>query len=162
MGSTFSFQLEQPRADFGTEIPMTEVPSASSQPGSVADASHLHPHINPMSQYDSETDRFAGLEEREGSTRSPLPSSEVPGSGIMGFAPALGNNYEIPPITDRQDYRGPFTSNILSQRSEKEEFQDIFSELVTGTEHEIAFLTRHFSEVLGPWYVCAFKPLYMT
>lgn len=42
-------------------------------------------------------------------------------------------------------------SGRLSQLSEKEEFQDIFSELMTGTEHEIAFLTRHFSGILGPW-----------
>ncbi|CAG8412112.1 unnamed protein product [Penicillium salamii] len=42
-------------------------------------------------------------------------------------------------------------SESLSHRSEKEEFQDIFSELMTGTEHEIAFLTRHYSEVIGPW-----------
>lgn len=40
---------------------------------------------------------------------------------------------------------------LVSQRSEKEEFQDIFSELMTGTEHEIAFLTRHFAEIIGPW-----------
>ncbi|KAJ5579434.1 hypothetical protein N7450_008301 [Penicillium hetheringtonii] len=38
-----------------------------------------------------------------------------------------------------------------SQRSEKEEFHDIFSELMTDTEHEIAFLTRHFAETIGPW-----------
>ncbi|KAL4895360.1 hypothetical protein BDV59DRAFT_173766 [Aspergillus ambiguus] len=43
------------------------------------------------------------------------------------------------------------SSGSPSQRSEKEEFQDIFSELMTGTEHELAFLTRHFSETLGPW-----------
>lgn len=38
---------------------------------------------------------------------------------------------------------------------EQENFYDIFSELMTGTEHEIAFLTRHFSEFLGPWYATA-------
>ena len=35
----------------------------------------------------------------------------------------------------------------------KEQFLDVFSELMTGSEHELSFLTRHFSEVLGPWYV---------
>lgn len=42
-----------------------------------------------------------------------------------------------------------------SNQNEQENFHDIFSELMTGTEHEIAFLTRHFSEFLGPWYVTA-------
>lgn len=159
MGSTFSFQLEQPRPDFGTDIPMAEVPSTASQPGIVADATHLPSQITAMSQYGPETDRLAGFEGRRGPTRSPAPSSEVPGNAIMGLAPTLGDNYEIP-LADRQYYRRPFTSNNPSQRSEKEEFQDIFSELMTGTEHEIAFLTRHFAEVLGPWYACAFNPLY--
>lgn len=40
-----------------------------------------------------------------------------------------------------------------SIQNEQENFHDIFSELMTGSEHEIAFLTRHFSEFLGPWYV---------
>lgn len=39
------------------------------------------------------------------------------------------------------------------QKGLKEDYLDVFSELMTGSEHEIAFLTRHFSEVLGPWYV---------
>lgn len=42
-----------------------------------------------------------------------------------------------------------------SNQNEQENFHDIFSELMTGTEHEIAFLIRHFSEILGPWYVIA-------
>lgn len=71
----------------------------------------------------------------------------------MGLAPTIGSNYDIP-LADHQDYRKQFASNSPSQRSEKEEFQEIFSELMTGTEHEIAFLTRHFAEVLGPWYAC--------
>ncbi|KAB8256297.1 hypothetical protein BDV32DRAFT_97146 [Aspergillus pseudonomiae] len=42
-------------------------------------------------------------------------------------------------------------SGSPSQPSERDEFQDIFSELLTGTEHEMAFLIRHYSENLGPW-----------
>lgn len=75
----------------------------------------------------------------------------------MGLAPTLANTYNILP-PDRQNYGRPFTSESPSQRSEKEEFQDIFSELMTGTEHEVAFLTRHFAEVLGPWYDYASHP----
>lgn len=72
---------------------------------------------------------------------------------MMELVPNFENSYNIQP-PDRQNYGRHFTSESPSQRSEKEEFQDIFSELMTGTEHEIAFLTRHFAEVLGPWYAC--------
>lgn len=43
----------------------------------------------------------------------------------------------------------------LDTQNDPEGFHDIFSELMTGTEHEVAFLTRYFSEYLGPWYVMA-------
>ncbi|KAJ5769620.1 hypothetical protein N7520_004179 [Penicillium odoratum] len=49
------------------------------------------------------------------------------------------------------DYQRVISAETPSQRSEQEEFQDIFSEFSTGTEHEIAFLTRHYAEVIGPW-----------
>ncbi|KAL4998483.1 hypothetical protein BDV10DRAFT_167130 [Aspergillus recurvatus] len=45
----------------------------------------------------------------------------------------------------------PPSSRTPSQRGEQEEFQDIFSELMTGTEHEICFLTRHYCEVIAAW-----------
>ncbi|KAL4783323.1 hypothetical protein BJX76DRAFT_258770 [Aspergillus varians] len=38
-----------------------------------------------------------------------------------------------------------------SDHGEREQFQDIFSELMTGTEHEICFLVRHYCEVLASW-----------
>ncbi|KAL4984173.1 hypothetical protein BDW68DRAFT_167518 [Aspergillus falconensis] len=46
----------------------------------------------------------------------------------------------------------PPSSRTPSQRGEQEEFQDIFSELMTGTEHEICFLTRHYCEVIAAWF----------
>ncbi|KAJ5638975.1 uncharacterized protein N7484_006837 [Penicillium longicatenatum] len=59
------------------------------------------------------------------------------------------NAYNADPITaGDQRVSSPETP---SQRGEKEEFQDIFSEFMTGTEHEIAFLTRHYAEIIGPW-----------
>lgn len=38
-----------------------------------------------------------------------------------------------------------------SDRGEREQFQDIFSELMTGTEHELCFLVRHYCEILASW-----------
>ncbi|GAB1197651.1 hypothetical protein APSETT444_006952 [Aspergillus pseudonomiae] len=46
-------------------------------------------------------------------------------------------------------------SGSPSQPSERDEFRDIFSELLTGTEHEMAFLIRHYSENLGPCFAIA-------
>lgn len=69
-------------------------------------------------------------------TESSLTST-TPGSEFSQRRP--GSNPEIP--------------GSLSNQNEQEGFHDIFSELMTGTEHEVSFLTRHFSEFLGPWYV---------
>ncbi|KAL2817963.1 hypothetical protein BDW59DRAFT_181963 [Aspergillus cavernicola] len=38
-----------------------------------------------------------------------------------------------------------------SQGTERDNFQDIFSELMTGTQHEISFLVRHYAESLASW-----------
>jgi hypothetical protein len=83
--------------------------------------------------------------EGSGSTRSTIYSLASP----IASTGALTSNEQSP--SNRPDFTRLVTSENLSQRSEKEEFQDIFSELMTGTEHETAFLIRHFSDVLGPW-----------
>ena len=66
--------------------------------------------------------------------------------------------YDLDSARQKPSPNAGLQSASPSQRSEREEFQDIFSELMTGTEHEIAFLTRHYSETLGPWYVCHLVP----
>lgn len=68
----------------------------------------------------------------------------------MGFGSASGNTYTGTP-SSRLDHPSVVSTESISQRSEKEEFQDLFSELTMGTEHEIAFLTRHYSEFIAPW-----------
>ncbi|KAE8330414.1 hypothetical protein BDV39DRAFT_170579 [Aspergillus sergii] len=69
-----------------------------------------------------------------------LNQSQSTSSRSAGHSPLNFNNATSPRILGSP-----------SQPSERDEFQDIFSELLTGTEHEIAFLIRHFSENLGPW-----------
>lgn len=90
------------------------------------------------------------------SGRESGPSSNAHNSISPNFPMDLnsphGNAYNADPIT--ADYRRVSSSETPSQRSDKEEFQDIFSEFMTGTEHEIAFLTRHYAEIIGPWYAC--------
>ncbi|EAW07005.1 putative C6 finger domain protein [Aspergillus clavatus NRRL 1] len=92
---------------------------------------------------------IAGSDQHSASSRSNAPSSLSPSN-----APAGG--FAIPNHIATQLKKKPSNATLASstspsQRSEQEEFQDIFSELMTGTEHEIAFLTRHFSTTLGPW-----------
>ncbi|KAJ5998294.1 hypothetical protein N7451_006104 [Penicillium sp. IBT 35674x] len=87
------------------------------------------------------------------SGRESGPSSNAHSSKSPNFPMDLNslhdNAYNADPIT--ADYRRVSSSETPSQRSEKEEFQDIFSGFMTGTEHEIAFLTRHYVEIIGPW-----------
>ncbi|KAK6824304.1 hypothetical protein RU639_005014 [Aspergillus parasiticus] len=87
-----------------------------------------------------------------------LNQSQSTSSRSVGHSPLNFNNATSPHVLGNA-YNGvrsrPPSSNTASgspsQPSERDEFQDIFSELLTGTEHEIAFLIRHFSENLGPW-----------
>jgi hypothetical protein len=92
---------------------------------------------------------IAGSDQQSVSSRSNAQSSFSPNKSAAAGFPVPNNVYselKKSTATRLDSPRSP------SQRSE-EEFQDIFSELMTGTEHEIAFLTRHFSTTLGPWFV---------
>ncbi|KAJ5260874.1 hypothetical protein N7524_008507 [Penicillium chrysogenum] len=91
---------------------------------------------------------LSGFEKGSVSTRNAMYKSISPTAATGGF-PAFDNTYDTIPHK-RPDYQRVI-SESSSHRSERDEFQDIFSELMTGTEHEIAFLTRHYSEVIGPW-----------
>lgn len=55
------------------------------------------------------------------------------------------------PSTQRRLSKGPATPNQASSNGEAEDVQAIFSTLSCGSEHEIAFLVRHYAETLGPW-----------
>ncbi|KAJ5593835.1 uncharacterized protein N7459_000043 [Penicillium hispanicum] len=78
------------------------------------------------------------------------PQNSVSPNAPVGFGLATPNALNID-STGRPDDQRMMSTESESQRSEKEEFQDIFSELMTGTGHETGFLTRHYAEVLGPW-----------
>ncbi|KAJ5116966.1 hypothetical protein N7456_001314 [Penicillium angulare] len=81
-------------------------------------------------------------------TNDPNPiSPNVP----LGFtSPNYPRPYTTTP-SSQSNHHGLTPSEIQSQQSEKEEFHDIFSDLMTDTEHEAAFLTRHYAEVIAPW-----------
>lgn len=84
---------------------------------------------------------------QELNARSLLENPNLPTSG--------SSHPSNTPDTDfSQTHRDPSSEmHENSTQNDAEGFSDVFSELMTGTEHEVAFLTRYFSEYLGPWYV---------
>jgi hypothetical protein len=97
---------------------------------------------------------LTGAAQSSDSPRSTIQKSRSPNAASGGF-PTFEQAFASNPQESPDNHK--VLSSGDSHRSEKEEFQDIFSELMTGTEHEIAFLTRHYSEVVGPWYVPKFQ-----
>ncbi|KAJ5662592.1 uncharacterized protein N7477_010208 [Penicillium maclennaniae] len=84
-----------------------------------------------------------------GLSRGTLQSSVSP-NVALGLSPDFEGS-QRPSPRERADYGRLLSTESVSQRSEKEEFQDIFSELMTGTEHEVAFLIRNYAQVIAPW-----------
>ncbi|KAJ5087096.1 hypothetical protein NUU61_008403 [Penicillium alfredii] len=146
--STLHMQMEETRLDV-TDNPVMSASSDSSSRPAISTL-YNQPPVSSVSDIPSTTEinRDSGLDEASGSTRSTIQSSVSPNAAET--IPSFENAYDVIP-DNRREYRFPVSSKSLSQGSEKEEIQDIFSQLMTGTEHEIAFLIRHFSEVLGPW-----------
>ncbi|KAL5355041.1 hypothetical protein BJX96DRAFT_140562 [Aspergillus floccosus] len=134
--------------------PSFQVPS----PANDAKAGSAEPmHIEPMHRMQAQAaaerpvvDSTAFDRARSISSRSIRSSPVTPMTAAegLGFSGGAYGDLRHKPFSP---HGGQASSGSPSQRSEKEEFQDIFSELMTGTEHEVAFLTRHFSEIVGPW-----------
>ncbi|KAJ5733778.1 hypothetical protein N7493_002564 [Penicillium malachiteum] len=68
----------------------------------------------------------------------------------VDYSSFRGNTYMANP-NSRPDYPGLTTSESMVHQNEKEDFHDLFSEIKMETEHEIAFLTRHYAENIAPW-----------
>lgn len=85
--------------------------------------------------------------------RSEIPRSSAQSTATQSDPADVYNDIYSKQTTSapKPPYQRLTSPEDLSQRSEKEEILDIFSELMTGSEHEISFFLRHFSEVLGPW-----------
>lgn len=129
----------------------------STQSGTEQNVSSEHTH-NPLEAINTTYTPHQPLDIGESNVSTPgtVNNSISPraSGGFPTFEHTLNSN-----MTQSPGIRGVQSSESSSHRSEKEEFQDIFSELMTGTEHEIGFLTRHYSEVIGPWYDISFKVL---
>ncbi|KAL4908524.1 hypothetical protein BDW74DRAFT_101504 [Aspergillus multicolor] len=111
------------------------------------------PILPPIQSYAS---NFVGSRSMYSAAPEPLSwqglSARIgPSQGAVGNTGAGASNPNEHPAQPSSSTR-PSLSRTPSQRGEQEEFQDIFSELMTGTEHEISFLTRHYCEVISNWF----------
>lgn len=149
--SSFQLHLERTGLDPTDDLQMTDRPASSDRPGLTGTQPQSPPSHVPEIQPATEINRPLRFEDRGGSSKSTTQTSALPNATI-GHTAALDNPYNAN-RSGAPDYATMISSETPSQRSEREDFQDVFSELITGTEHEIAFLTRHYAEVIGPWYV---------
>lgn len=143
-------QLGETRMTPRDDPVMVEMPGPPARPEAATGSTQYTTTHAPESPAISIPNSVSGFEESSGSTRDTIYNKSISPNAVTNF-PMFENTYNQ--ITHRRPDHPRLMSEASSHRSEKEEFQDIFSELMTGTEHEIAFLTRHFSEVIGPWYV---------
>jgi hypothetical protein len=141
------FQMGETRLDSRNDPMIVDMSGPSSRPELAMGSTQQTIMHAPESPAISITNSIPGIEESNRSTRNPIYQSISP-TGAAGGFPTFDNTFTAIPQKS-PDYQ-PVISGTPSHRSEKDEFQDIFSELMTGTEHEIAFLTRHYSEIIGP------------
>ncbi|KAK9849727.1 hypothetical protein MYU51_013245 [Penicillium brevicompactum] len=146
--SPLHLQMEETRLVSRDDPMITDMPD-STQSGTEQNVSSEHTH-NPLEAINTTYTPHQPLDIGESNVSTPgtVNNSISPraSGGFPTFEHTLNSN-----MTQSPGIRGVQSSESSSHRSEKEEFQDIFSELMTGTEHEIGFLTRHYSEVIGPW-----------
>ncbi|KAJ5169954.1 uncharacterized protein N7500_002737 [Penicillium coprophilum] len=142
------FPMREARLDSTDDPMIVEMPGSSNRPELAIGSTHQTNMHAPESPATSNSNSIPGIEEGNRSTRNRIYQSISP-TGPAGGFPTFDNTYNAIPQKSPEFHR--VISESSSHRSEKDEFQDIFSELMTGTEHEIAFLTRHYSETIGPW-----------
>ncbi|OQD60938.1 hypothetical protein PENPOL_c019G01480 [Penicillium polonicum] len=142
------FEMGATRLDSQDDQMILEMPGHSSRPEVAMGSTQQTTMHAPESPAISIPNSIPVTEEGSGSTRNTMYKSISPTAATGGF-PTFDNSYN--PIPHKHPGYHRVISESSSHRSEKDEFQDIFSELMTGTEHEIAFLTRHYSEIIGPW-----------
>lgn len=159
--SPLSFSIDSPITDGPREVgsdtesrPQTQRPQNTmlphdfqNHPGGLSVSAQLIPNASTGGQ------NSAGSGSPMGFDFSPnIPRNLVQDQILETKESSLSNTPDTE--VDRGRPKSSFgVTETPSNQNEQENFHDIFSELMTGTEHEIAFLTRHFSEILGPWYV---------
>lgn len=150
--SDFQVQPQKAGLDMNGDFEMTDSLVSQNRPAMATQNEHPLPLSDmPRAQAIPDSDHLSGFERRGSPSGGAAHFSASPNTN-KGALPALQSAYGVH-STDRPDQGRLVSSGSPSQRSEKEDFQDIFSELMTGSEHEAAFLSRHYAEVIGPWYV---------
>ena len=128
--------------------PPSPMPSASLNSAVVPDEPVLQPSRAEV------TPSIASPEQQQSASNHNVSQPSSGQTHATELATSLSGPQEIrPPLNPRLgSYGSP------SVRSDREDFQGIFSELMTGTEHELSFLIRHYSDTVGPWSVCSSPP----
>ncbi|KAJ5483045.1 hypothetical protein N7539_006491 [Penicillium diatomitis] len=92
-----------------------------------------------------------GANPRDASRSTPRsPGMPSNGGNVLELTHEF-NNIAHAAGASHHDQSPSTADSSMKHTDEHEDFRDIFSELMTGTEHELAFLTRHFAENLAPW-----------
>lgn len=148
-----TFQLTDTSVGARDDAQMTEGLDPSSQSGMIA--SHNQSSVSPVSGNQSyvepnPSNRFSELGDGDGSSKGIVHNSNSP-NAALGYGLATDDLFNKD-SSGRSDHRRMVSSESGSRQSEKEDFQDVFSEIMTSTEHEVAFLTRHYVQTIGPWY----------
>ena len=107
------------------------------------------PSISPSNRPGMESNCCPGIEDSNIPLRGNIRKSTLP--SVAQEYGLTARNLTIGALNGRPDHRSMGLSENVSQESEKEEFQNVFSEITTSNEHEIAFLTRHYVQTIGPW-----------
>lgn len=117
------------------ELTMTNAgdASTSSHPSSELNGPVILPHYDGESVFNKKGVIGPSVGSYSAALLSPLDSLTAAFEPPASFS-AFQTNIEVTP-----------------QKNSGNEPSDILSELMIGSEHEMAFLSRHFCEVLGPW-----------
>ncbi|PKY01038.1 putative C6 finger domain protein [Aspergillus campestris IBT 28561] len=120
--------------------PPSPMPNASLNSAIVPEEPVLQPRVEATSS-------IASPEQQQSGSNHNVSQPSSGQSHTAEMTTSLSGPQEIrpPPNPRLGSYESP------SMRSDREDFQDIFSELMTGTEHELSFLIRHYSDTVGPW-----------
>ncbi|KAL2817557.1 hypothetical protein BJX63DRAFT_102102 [Aspergillus granulosus] len=92
--------------------------------------------------------------------RPPVPAWDSPSLNIplQSQPPSTHSSRSVSWHGGHEETNGPGSVHQASsgvspsQGEEREELRDIFSELMTGTEHEMSFLVRYYSDSLAAWF----------
>jgi hypothetical protein len=98
-----------------------------------------------------------GAEFLGGSSINPMSNHGFQQSSKLAVGPGSehfpdASSAQSTPVLDSESHGDAASTVALTSPSNYIEQSSFFAEFAIESEHEMAFLVRHFSEVIGPWY----------